>query len=842
MKKNISIFSKAGLIAAFAGVLAFTGCNKFGEAAFIPLVELGSVDTIGVAKADYDTVTFDVKSNGKFHIERLDNSGNWVVLNTMEGEGDQIISAYCDNNEEFRRMAKFKLCSDVDSRTQNLYVKQEGAKTAVIKMDNSSVIASEKEGDSSTKVKTNVPFSYMNVVTEYADQSDTTWIQKAVIDNEDLEETECNMTFTLSANPAEKAPRTAAVTFSYTDGWDETVKVVVNLVQRNSKGGLGEEISMTDFKNNYGTGKPITDYVIIEGIVVSNTPSNNAGEPDQKTTSAIDYTIPEKSVYLQTMDGSEGVLLLTESAADNVFNQFDHVKILMNGTTATLYEQPDRCTVKGIKKSMVVSQEKGDAATKAKVYSKVKTFKELTPKDIYTFVTLKDVFFPVRKGSICPVNEGYSLGTNAQRIAKYPRLLVDRDGYSFYMFTNTKCAYRSDGSRLPYGSGNISGVIVHERFSRYEWRDGADPAEMEDDPTLGRLAPIGDLTGDYQIRHQCKEDIWGGLNDSVEDSFNKIITEYRYWNPDKEAEVCRPSYGDEATGWFTNTYQTKYTKDESKNYTQATYMQHFWGSGNYAYLGPIGNNASYYYGANYGNKNGIGIVLDPAKDHWNTDLAIAKCVSYNPDGTIEWAGPYAEDAYCGYGAGGWPGNDAIPTNSNSINYSGSTSMRGKGNCAGATYNGWGSNFWWDYDTNRGYAWMMKFSTAGISGSNLTLQISVMNTDQNWFSPRYWKAEWSTVSDSMDPKDDANWHLIKEYTIPDVSVWANTLYSSIVAYKQIGFRLPDELFGQEQIFIRLMPTSDICSDGGDYANAHLKDKTANLNHASSIEYIAVRCNK
>ena len=118
----------------------------------------------------------------------------------------------------------------------------------------------------------------------------------------------------------------------------------------------------------------------------------------------------------------------------------------------------------------------------------------------------------------------------------------------------------------------------------------------------------------------------------------------------------------------------------------------------------------------------------------------------------------------------------------------------------------------------------------------------MNTQQNWYSPRFWKAEWSFV-DSMAAKDDNQWHLIGEYTIPDVSVWANTLYSSLVGYKTLDWELPQDILGQANVYIRLVPTSDLCSDGADYANAHLRDHPAGeAAHASSIEYIAIRYNK
>ena len=657
----------------------------------------------------------------------------------------------------------------------------------------------------------------------------TDWIQEIEIVDAESEERE--LVITLDANPAEEVPRSAAVSLSFTDGWDETVSVEFNLLQRTAKETLGRNITFEEFRQNYALNKKIEDYVIIEGIVVSNPDNRNAGENTQLTTSTIDYTVSERTLYLESKDGRYGIAILTNEVEDNIFDQYDHVQLLIQGATGNLVENPDRYELEGVTKSMVISRTAGSASD---VPIKEKHMNELTDDDIYTYVTLKEVEFPVRKGSITPVNEGYAIGTNAHRISKYPLLVRDINGDAMYMMTNTNCAYRSDGTRLPYGSGDISGVIVHERFSRFEWRNGADPAEMTDDPTLGYI-------GRYQIRHQNKEDIWGKMQNSVEDSFSALLTEYRYWNPDTENEVQKPTYG--TNGWLTHTYQEKYSGSASKEYLQATYKQHMVGGGTYEYLGPVGNSANNLFGANYGNKNGIGIVIDPSKESWNPKMDAF--ISRNPDGTIEWCGPYASDQYAASGSGGWPGNDAIPTSSQQINYNGSTSMRGKANVSGNCYTAFSNHYWWDDDTGRFYAWLINFSTEGISTSHISMQISVMNTQQTFYSPRYWCAEWA-LTDSQAPEDDSQWNLIGEYTVPDVSVWSNTLYSSIVAYKYIDFELPQEILGHPDVYIRLRPTSDLCSDGGDYANARLNGSAAGAalasQHASSLEYFAIRYNK
>ena len=650
------------------------------------------------------------------------------------------------------------------------------------------------------------------------------------------------MVINLSANPSEDAPRAAAVLMWFTDGWGDTQRVEFNLLQRTSKETFGEPISMESFCMNYATGKTINDYVLLEGIVVSNKEGLNAGEPDQKTTSVVDYVPTKTTVYLQTPDGSRGIAVVCASEEDNVFDQWDHVQILIHGTVGNMYEGPDRFELKGVKKTMITQR---TAGTKADIAVKKKTIAQLTDADIYTYVELQDVYFPVRKGSLCPYNEGYALGTGADRIAKYPRLMLDKNGDEIHLFTNSNCMYRGNGRRLPYGSGFISGVIVHERFARFNWRDGADPAEMADDPTLGWI-------GRYGIRHQTEGDVFDNLADSVEDSFAALLCEYRWWNPDTDLEACKPTYG--TNGWFTHTYQPKYTNDPTIGYKIATYKQYMSTNGNYCYLGPVGNNENNHFGANYGNMNGCGMIIDTSKEHFVDDATLGACLSRNPDGTIEWAGPCASATAVAQGnstttghpdkalyeAGQWGKGfitgGSLPTNSNAINYNGSTSMRGKANAYGGTYNAWGHTMWWNYDNNTAYAWLINVDMSKVTyAQKPSLQVSAFNSSQTWYSPRYWAVEWSTSSDQ-----NGTWNRIQEYTIPDVSVWANSLYSSIVAYKGMNFLLPEEMCGQSEVYIRLIPTSDICSDGGDYANDRICNGASP--GSSAIEYIAIRYNK
>lgn len=845
MNYRNSIFKFMG-IAVMA--LAVTSC-AMDKAQDVSLVQLGALEKEFVIEADATTFDIDLYANNAYRLERINaDSEEWLnftygdIVEEVTEDGQKTgamvskITLDASFNEGFKRQAGLVLCSEIDGRRDTLAVKQKALVEAKLDFGAASLTVAGAGGEIVEPITSNIPFEDVIVEITYGDENNAGWIESLVINDNETENRQ--LVLNIQANSSEEAPRAAAVVMSFTDGWGDMQRVEFNLLQRTSKETFGNPISMDEFCLNYTTGKMIEDYVLLEGVVVSHSANRNAGEPDQQTTSVVDYVPTETTVYMQAKDGSRGIALVCATPDDNVFEQWDKVEILIHGATGIMKEGPDRFELTGVKKTMITKREAG---TKGEVVIKKKAIKDLTDADIYTYVELTDVLFPVRKGSLCPYNEGYALGTGANRIAKFPRLLIDKNGDEIHLFTNSNCVYRSDGSILPYGSGIISGVIVHERFARFNWRNGADPAEMADDPELGWI-------GRYGIRHQTKGDVWDQMEMSVEDSWAALLTEYRWWNPDTTLEACKPTYG--TNGWFTHTYQPKYTGDPTIGYRIGTYKQHMSTSGNYPYLGPIGNGATRYFGANYGNMNGCGMIIDETKEHYVDDATLGACKGRNPDGTLEWCGPCSTATAVAQGndpvsghpdkskflAGQW-GNGfttggSLPTNSAAINYNGSTSMRGKANAYGGTYNSWAHNQWWNYDTNKGYAWLINVDLSSISFSqHPSLQISAFNSSQTWYSPRYWAVEWSTSDDQ-----NGTWNRIQEYTIPDVSVWANSLYSSIVAYKGMNFMLPEECCGKE-IFIRLVAISDICSSGADYADAVISDGATPGN--SAIEYIAIR---
>lgn len=803
MKRNIFRAFSASVVC-----LAALSCS-LDEIADIKLVELGTPleDNVCIIEAEGGEYALEIYSNGNYHIEMLDQS-SWLTLSAMKGSGDGTLTLTSTGNDEFKRMTSFALCSDVDERRDTVYVKQKGKIEASLSMGNTSMVVPGAGGESKASLSTNIPFEYFKVNVDYNDPENVGWLdpEKVSMSGDGPDRT---LSIWTEPNPDDVSVRTASLNLSFVDGWGDKVALDLIVMQKNSNEGLGVLKSFAEIRSTYPSGGEVTEDYILEGIVVSNTEGGNAGENEQISASAIDYTVSQRTVYVQSLDGKYGFSLLTETEEDNIFKQFNKVQVLLKGTEIYLFDNPAKYyQIKGVKKSMVASNVK---AAESEIVVKQKHFNELTDDDIFTYVTLKDVEFPVRKGSICPINEGYSIAGKSDRIAKFPLLVRDINGDSFYMYTNTVCTYRNDGTRVPQGSGNISGVIVHERFSRFEWKNGMDLLDMETDPELGNI-------GRYQIRHQTKGDIYDQMQMDFKDSFSELLVEYRYWNPDIEHGVQRPTYGD--NGWFTHTYQKKYTGTEAKEYTEEVYKQHMSAEVCFSYLGPIGL-AGTMFGANTGNVNGLGIVLDSDKDRYNPEMS-EWVGEFN--GTRQWLAPETSMA-----------DAEIP-----MRVANAGSGAGKGWCSSDCYCAFRSLKWWDFDQDRGYAWMLNFSTKGIS-SKLSMQISVLNSSQRFHSPRYWKAEWSEV-DSMDPSKDAQWHPIGEYTVPDISQWTGTLFSSVVGYKAINMDLPAELLGKDNVYIRLMPVSDLCSSGGDYTDTFITDDEDGDKHASSIDYIAIRYNK
>lgn len=81
------------------------------------------------------------------------------------------------------------------------------------------------------------------------------------------------------------------------------------------------------------SGSVIYDDIILEGYVVSDKGNPNIASNPQTTTTKIDYSVNEKTVYIESLDGRYGIKLVTSTKEDNIFARYSKVQVLLKGTT-----------------------------------------------------------------------------------------------------------------------------------------------------------------------------------------------------------------------------------------------------------------------------------------------------------------------------------------------------------------------------------------------------------------------------------------------------------------------------------------------------------------------------
>lgn len=432
---------------------------------------------------------------------RIRDLDTYQVCRQIAFDGDCSFRIECDQNDDYARMVK--LLVQTSSRTDTVYVKQLGKREPSIKLASGSLVLNgSTAGNGEVAYISNIS-DYQDIKYQISYSGEEGWIDAVSIDGDKVK-------LDYKANPSSDNLRTASVKVYYTDGFGTEYGQTLYVIQKTGNDGIGKTMSFADVRamGKDGQTVEINDYLIVEGYVVSNRASGNVGENEKLSLTASDNTSYKKKFYLESLDGNYGFLVQTATEEDNVFTFADKVTLLLKGTSLTKETDPERYEITGLTSSNIVGRETGFSSN---LPEREKFISELTDADIYTYITLKDCEFAVRKGALTPLNDAYTLSSGKGMISKYPRLVRDAEGSSIYTYTNTTCPYRRDGVRLPYGSGTLSGVIVHELFPNYVYGDN------DDEELSGNI-------GRYQIRHQSYSDIAF----DKENSFSHILAEFRY--------------------------------------------------------------------------------------------------------------------------------------------------------------------------------------------------------------------------------------------------------------------------------------------------------------------------
>lgn len=738
-KKNIFLIAVSALLLCAA-------CDKNRHDVYAP-DELGMPEYeyyIGDNGGDLEVVFL---TNKQGNVSLMDQSDvSWVELGRTSFNADGIIPVHVKKNEGFQRRAD--LLFSTDTRRDTVSVFQDGAIVEKFYVSaGSMVVYNGTGGENVIATDINVPLEEITTEILYAEGEE--WITEYNLTNDAF-------TFKTIDNEDENYPRRAVIALTYTDGWKHRQQSRIVVIQARSDNYIGTvytpEMLHEVADKAYPNGYTLPEDAIIEGYIVSTTEGGNAGdayvEDYQQGTGVIDYTLTERTAYLESLDGQSGFRLVTADG-ENDFERYSKVQLKVGGAVITkVFDAPACYTISGVKSSEILTSSDGSLT----VPVKEKSITELTDNDINTLVTIKDCEIAMRKGPFTPVNEGYTTACGYNRLAKYPILIRDIEGGSMYMYTNMSCTYRRTGDRLPYGSGDITGIIVHEDYKSFE-KDG----------NIGR----------YQLRHLLREEI--ELRPDFADNFSGLITEFRY--------AKFPAIGQETILGEDAILATKGNGEMCHTYGAVSNF-----SPTYFYIGECGSKKKGKY------EEGAGIELDEGG-------------IYEP----------------------WIGGKESEQNTD-----------GKGWFKDNLKISWSNKYWWDSGNDRGYCWLVAFSTEGITSEKVSMQFAMYNNSQSARSPRYWKAQYSLTTKSCDPEYDDQWTDIAEFTVPDVAIWASQNDWQTLGTRVYDFPLPTSILGQEMVCIRLMPRNNKAAAKSE--SSYDSSTIANNSGYNTMDYFAVRYNK
>ena len=419
---------------------------------------------------------------------------HWADVDQNEGNGTTTLNLSYKANRGFARMCRLVIEQKSSAKTDTIFVKQHG-KARTIGFSKESILFPVVTDEESISLRTNFTNAFLSeadVAIDYKGDSKD-WIETEL----DLKNTALTVRNKVNENVSS---REAELVLSYLDGWERKHEIKLPITQIGNRAANAHKVTMSELKAKISSpeGKiKIEDDITIEGIVINDRTNPNTAMNPNLTNTTIDYDVNYRTSYLETADGKEGVAVLYNKKTDNICDSRTRIELSLKDATLEKMKEPERYIISDVASTYIVAL---DTCAVETLPAKEKSMDELTDKDVFTYVTLKNCEFPIDEGSYTPLNEGYGQAYNAARIDCWPLLMRDIKGNSMYLMTNLAVDYRRDGSGLPLGAGKISGVIVHDSFTRFE-----------EDGNMGK----------YQMRPLSKEDI--RLNKKQEEGFSNIL-------------------------------------------------------------------------------------------------------------------------------------------------------------------------------------------------------------------------------------------------------------------------------------------------------------------------------
>ena len=721
-------------------------------------VEAGEVHVDVIATMDYE----------------IRRSAQWLQSPASAPAGRDGFTLSYSANEGLSREAEVIVAIEKFRHYDTLRVRQRGLIQPLLTSQEQSVMLKGSEGGTVTlPVSTNIELD--KIALALVCEGETDWVSS-------LELGSGSLSFEYSANP-EDYVRRASVSLTYEDAFEGSCRLDFQISQMSSSDFPGKEMSMAEFcALATEDGYEISSDIIISGIVVSDKENGNCGDNTQLGPTSIDYDVCRQTVYLESEDASRGIMLMMATPQDNTLLQGDRVKFSLRGATLyrsrvlDSYTTPVYYYVADVKGNMVTQRE---SLGREGLPLKERYIGALKDEDIFTYVTLKDCELPVRKGPLTPISERFTNATGSDKVAKFGILLHDIYGSSMYLYTNTTCPYRRNGERLPQGSGNMSGVVVHELYQRFNYMDSSSP----DSDTWGNI-------GRYQLRHTCRED-FAMASTMEEHSFSGIICEWRYVL-DKNLEKYYATDGDKEA-YFTYSFKypnsSPYKEDGRAGKLPINKVD------DYSYLGPVGAGQS-------GNVSGLGVILEDGSD---------------------WMGP------------GWNGyNSEYASEVNANGYGNTGSNAGSAWSTNLTARG-GKPLYTTLVFSTAGISAKKMSLQLSSMNYFYTKIQTVGTVPMYLEgPRYWCVEYSL--------DNETWTRAGEYSLPEfcqttplTQVWQTP------GFKQVNIPLPaSTLLGRDKVYIRIIPKSLLTGSQTEYIDSSIIYPSSG-SFPTAWNYIGVRYN-
>ena len=485
------------MLMAFAVLLPFlTACVRQPE--FIEVTELGCAAPEIVVDAAEGSVSYVVIASSEVTAEII-AGGDWASLSTTRWTGDNEIEVSFTANPERERKADIRLTCG--RRELFLSLIQGGAEDATFHFTERNVTIPFENGAHSAQFETVIPVEKISGSVIYPDGGD--WIE------EPLSKIASDHTFIYAVREnLGDTPRTAIIELTSTDnvGRALTARLYVTQGTRGdvktiplTVGGLRSLVfdeAAPDGSDLDADGIILKPYALT-GRVISDNSEGNAAPNENMSVIIQDLTLAGRTVYLQSAEAGDsyGVKLIFDSEDALSLKRYDLATVSLKGRKLVRHTNPEHYTITGLKAYDIVSAASG---SETDVTPRTKSVNELTDSDINTLVTLTGCEIPTSKGAFVPIDN-----TRSSIINKYPMPLLDKDGSTIYLLTNTTAEWARDGQGLPQGSGNVSGIIVNETCDNFEWNSTEAAADTRLEDYVTGLGSIGR----YQIRPQSRSDI-----------------------------------------------------------------------------------------------------------------------------------------------------------------------------------------------------------------------------------------------------------------------------------------------------------------------------------------------